>query len=167
MNEDVIKWKHFPCYWPFVKGIHRWPVDSPNKDQVRGALMLSLICAWTNDWAKDRYASDLRRHRTHYDVTVMSHQEAGLASHDTASKHCYLAIFPVPAQSLHQCHVNSQFVRNKYVIVMWRVLIYAFCKMLYPNQWNLCDKNHPSKNNCSIKIKQWYAPETAFYKLDV
>ena len=24
-NEDVIKWKHFPRYWPFVRGIHRWP----------------------------------------------------------------------------------------------------------------------------------------------
>ena len=24
---DVIKWKHFPRYWPFVRGIHRsiWP----------------------------------------------------------------------------------------------------------------------------------------------
>ena len=22
-HDDVIKWKHFPCYWPFVLGIHR------------------------------------------------------------------------------------------------------------------------------------------------
>ena len=21
-HDDVIKWKHFPCYWPFVRGIH-------------------------------------------------------------------------------------------------------------------------------------------------
>ena len=27
-RDDVIKWKHFPRYWPFVGGIHRWPVDS-------------------------------------------------------------------------------------------------------------------------------------------
>ena len=20
----IIKWKHFPCYWPFVRGIHQW-----------------------------------------------------------------------------------------------------------------------------------------------
>ena len=25
-HDDVIKWKHFPCYWPFVRGIHRSPV---------------------------------------------------------------------------------------------------------------------------------------------
>ena len=48
------------------------PVDFPDKDQWRGALMLSLICAWTNGWANNRYAGDLRRHRAHYDVTVMS-----------------------------------------------------------------------------------------------
>ena len=23
VHDDVIKWKHFPCYWPFVQGIHR------------------------------------------------------------------------------------------------------------------------------------------------
>ena len=25
-HDDVIKWKHFPLYWPFVRGIHRSPV---------------------------------------------------------------------------------------------------------------------------------------------
>ena len=24
-------WKHFPHYWPFVRGIHRWPVNSRTK----------------------------------------------------------------------------------------------------------------------------------------
>ena len=69
-HDDVIKWKHFPRYWPFVIGIHRWPVDSPHKGQWRGALMDSLVCTWTNGWANNRDASDLRRHRAH-DVTVM------------------------------------------------------------------------------------------------
>ena len=31
--------KHFPRYWPFVRGIHRPPVNSPHKGQWRGALM--------------------------------------------------------------------------------------------------------------------------------
>ena len=38
-HDDVIKWKHFPRYWPFVRGIHRWLVNSPYKGQWRGALM--------------------------------------------------------------------------------------------------------------------------------
>ena len=56
----------------FVGGIHWSPVDSPHKVQWRGALIFSLICAWTNVGANNRDAGDLRRHRTHYDVTVMS-----------------------------------------------------------------------------------------------
>ena len=38
-HDDVIKWKHFSRYWPFVRGIHRLPVNSPHKGQWRGALM--------------------------------------------------------------------------------------------------------------------------------
>ena len=57
--------------WPCVRGIHRSPVNSPHKGQWRGALMFSLICAWTNNGAINGDASDLRRHRAHYDVTVM------------------------------------------------------------------------------------------------
>ena len=45
-HDDDIKWKHLPLYWPFVRGTHRSPEDSPNKGQWRGALMFSLICAW-------------------------------------------------------------------------------------------------------------------------
>ena len=71
MHEDVIKWKQFPRYWPFVRVIHRSPVNSPNKDQWRGALMFTLICARINGWVNNRAAGDLRRHCAHYDVILM------------------------------------------------------------------------------------------------
>ena len=32
--DDVIKWKHFPRYWLFVRGIHRSPVYSPSQRPV-------------------------------------------------------------------------------------------------------------------------------------
>ena len=67
-----MKWKHFPRYWPFVRRIHRSPVNSPHKGQWRGALIFSLICVWINDWVNNGEAGDLRRYRIHYDVTVMS-----------------------------------------------------------------------------------------------
>ena len=73
-HDDVIKWKHFPRYWPFVRGIHRFPVNSPHKGQRRGALMFSLICVWINGWVNDREAGDLRRYHAHYDVTVMDYR---------------------------------------------------------------------------------------------
>ena len=44
-HDDVIKWKHFPRYWPFV---------------------------WINGWVNKREAGDLRRYRAHYDVTVLT-----------------------------------------------------------------------------------------------
>ena len=71
-HDDVIKWKHFPRYWPFVRGIHRSPVNSPHKGQWRGALIFSLICARINGWVNSRYAGDLRHHWAHYDVIVMN-----------------------------------------------------------------------------------------------
>ena len=32
-HDDVIKWKHFPRYWPFVRGIHWSPVNSLHEGQ--------------------------------------------------------------------------------------------------------------------------------------
>ena len=69
IHDDVIKWKHFPRHWPFVRGIHRSPVNSPHKGQWRGSLMFSLI--WIHGWVNNREAGNLRRYRAHYDVTLM------------------------------------------------------------------------------------------------
>ena len=33
-HDDVINWKPFPRYWPFVRGIHRFPVNSPSQRPV-------------------------------------------------------------------------------------------------------------------------------------
>ena len=71
IHDDVVKWKHFPRYWPFVRGSHRSPVNFSHKGQWRGALMFSLICARINGCVNKREPGDLRRHRAHYDVTVM------------------------------------------------------------------------------------------------
>ena len=72
VHDDVIKWKHYPRYWPFMRGIHRSLVNSPHKGQWRAALMFSLICVWINGWVNNREAGDLRRYRAHYDVIVMN-----------------------------------------------------------------------------------------------
>ena len=42
-----------------------------HKGQWRGAFTFSLICTWINGWVNNREAGDLRRHRAHYDVTVL------------------------------------------------------------------------------------------------
>ena len=57
-HDDVIKWKHFPRYWPFVRGIHGSPVNSPHKGQWRGALMFTLIWARIYGWVNNCEAGD-------------------------------------------------------------------------------------------------------------
>ena len=71
MHDHVIKWKHFPVYWPSVRGIHQSLVNPPHKGEWRGALVFSLICDWTTNWANTRDAGDLWRHRAHHGVTVI------------------------------------------------------------------------------------------------
>ena len=63
--------KTFSALLVLCVGIHRSPVNSPCRGQWRGILIFSLICAWINGWVNNREASDLRRHRSHYDVIVM------------------------------------------------------------------------------------------------
>ena len=68
-------WRHqmgtFPRNWPFVRGIHRSPVNSPHKGQWHGALMF-FICVWTNGSINTRDGGDLRRHHAHYGVIAMN-----------------------------------------------------------------------------------------------
>ena len=51
----------------------RWIPSTNARDA--GLLMFSLICAWINGSVSNREAGDLRRHRIHYDVTIMELQK--------------------------------------------------------------------------------------------
>ena len=68
-HDDLIKWKHFPLYWPFVRRTHPSAVNSPHKGQWRRALMFSLICTLNKrlckqswDWWFDTPLRSLWRH---------------------------------------------------------------------------------------------------------
>ena len=64
LHDDVIKLKHFPRNWPFVRGIHRSPVNPPpphthtKQSSVTPSFDDFFICAWTNGWVNDREAGD-------------------------------------------------------------------------------------------------------------
>ena len=47
---DVIKWKHFSCYCPLLRGIHQWLAYSPDKGTVTQISDVSLLLVWTNCW---------------------------------------------------------------------------------------------------------------------
>ena len=114
-HDDVIKRKHFPRYWPFVRGIHRSPVNSPHNGQWRGALMFSLICVWINGWVNNGEADDLRCYRTHYDITVMCQHH--LSVQEIANiMFCFLKWFQHRRSSyrklycISHCHVCNFFI---------------------------------------------------------
>ena len=89
-HDDVIKRKHILRYWPFVRRIHRSPVNSPHKGQWRETLMFSLICAWTNDWVNHGNAGDLKRHRTHYDVTLMRMWNVSICTYVSVIRYAFV-----------------------------------------------------------------------------
>ena len=71
MHYDVIKWKHFPSNWPFVRGIHRsrWIPHTKTSDAELWCFV--FMCVWINGWVNNREAGDLRLHCGHCDVIIM------------------------------------------------------------------------------------------------
>ena len=55
---------------------HRW-IPLTKASQWRTALMGFFTCVWTKGCANNRDAGDLRRHRAHYDVTLMIQLSVG------------------------------------------------------------------------------------------
>ena len=60
---------------PFCVGNSPVTGEFPHKGHWHGALMFSLICAWTNSWVNYRDAGDLRRHLAYNDVIVMKRKD--------------------------------------------------------------------------------------------
>ena len=85
-HDEVIKWKHFPRYWPFVRGIHRSPVNSPHKGQWRGALRLNKRLneqSW--GWGFKTPSCPLWRHCNGFAATwVIIHKSLNASCMDTA-----------------------------------------------------------------------------------
>ena len=91
IHDDVIKWKYFPRYWPFVRRIYRSPVNSPHKGQWRGALMgffylhpnKRLSKQWRGWWFETP-SCPLWRHRNDLSFLPvhewMGHDKVGVAS---------------------------------------------------------------------------------------
>ena len=49
-NGDVMTWKHWPHYWPFVKGINRWPVNFSWKRSGYGGVVIFFIILVLDWW---------------------------------------------------------------------------------------------------------------------
>ena len=153
MHDDVIKWKHFPRYWPFVRGIHQSPVNSPNKGKWRGALMFSMIYAWINGWVNNREVGDLWHHRVHYDITVMAfYHDSFVYMHHHIAVWIVICFYPhmiIPI--LKQCfgklrgalYHRVAYLRGRFLLILkrkikifcWTHLSYSFSCINYFVFW--------------------------------
>ena len=67
-HDDVITWKHFPRYWSFVRGIHRSPVNSPQKLVMRSfdvffdLRLNKRLSQQSWGWCFERLSRSLWRH---------------------------------------------------------------------------------------------------------
>ena len=142
-HDDVIKWKQFPRNWPFVRGIHRWPVNSPHKGQWRGALMVFFDDAWTHDWANNRDTGDLRRHHTHYDVTLKKSVSDVQSMLDARDHFLGLLLF--------WGHNRFFATREIKVFLVWK------CEIGRKLVWKLLNILNPRKfmKNCPSIVETW------------
>ena len=63
-HDNVIKWKRFPRYWPFVRGIHRLPVNSPRKDLSFDLRLNKWLSKQSWGWWFETLSCSLWRHRS-------------------------------------------------------------------------------------------------------
>ena len=90
---DVMTWKCFMHYWPFVKGIHL--VDSLHKGPVMHNIDVSLMLARTNCYANSGMGSDLRCHNAHLTCCAFA-----LFWVDHVSNECMRCIYPYSSELL-------------------------------------------------------------------
>ena len=81
-HDDVIKWKHFSCYWPLCREFigNRWIPLPKASDTELWCFLWSA--RWINGWVNNRQSGYLRSNRAHFDVIVMLRNELGWNSNE-------------------------------------------------------------------------------------
>ena len=87
--------------------------------------MFSFHCTWTNSWANDGDAGDLRRHRAHYDVIVMNPSEISSHVHMGCIEHMQQINF----MSMYDDRRVTKSVKIKSILcdISWHVFILLDC----------------------------------------
>ena len=155
IHDDVIKWKHFPRYWPFVRGIHWSQVNSPHKAQWRWVLMFSLIYTWINN----RDASDLRRHRAHHDVTVVN-VESVLQSDwiELLRFQRWIDQMGLVVLSFCECRHNKDWWMTGWPsLVLMGFMTSRLVARIYWTLWIICDLNACRGECCFRKLRDMIA----------
>ena len=100
-----------------------------------GLWCFSFISAWTNGWANNGDAGDLRRHRAHYDVIVMGIQLIGRLTFPLLKQRFYVII------SLSSRHILLGTTSIKIGVFLWSTSVAV---------WSLINAYTHLKNGCHI-----------------
>ena len=106
----------FSALLTLCAGIH------PHKGHWRGSLMFSLIFAWTNGRVNNRDVGDLRRHRAHHYVTLMT--LAMIISRNSTESRVFFIL-----HSQHHNDLNSIVLGKTY----WGLKAFTFNTVLFNN----------------------------------
>ena len=70
-HDDVIKWKHYLCYWPFCAGNSLVTGKFPSQRPVTRSFDVFHDLCLNKRLSEQWWGWCLRCHRAHYDITVM------------------------------------------------------------------------------------------------
>ena len=103
-HDDVIKWKHFPRYWPFVRGIHQ-PAEFPTQRPVTRSFDVFFDLRLNKPLSKQSWVwwfetlpAPLWRHSNAWDGTGVIHVQIGTPCgywEDAGEYMCLEAMRPV------------------------------------------------------------------------
>ena len=99
------------------------PGEFPAQRPVTRSFDVLLVYAWINDWVNNSEAGDLRRHRGHYDVNVMTmHDTTATTHHEIISLCGLLTTQIIKRDLLHLEMYNTAYLITLYVwciIALW------------------------------------------------
>ena len=134
-HDDVIIWKHFPRYWPFVRGIHRSLVDYLSKPVTQSFHVFFDL----------RLNKRLREHSWPRWFETPSH---------SLWRHCYMLIF-IPITSNHTSYEEVRYLLPlRCITVRWRINAETYLSFMIP---------HVSKFLIEEKYFEWKGKGTTNY----
>ena len=144
----------FSALLALVRGIYRSPVNSSHKGQWRGALMFSFICTWIKGWVNNREADDLRRLRTHYDVTVMLMSFFPCAHFPVSHPTEWYAFYSTMEMGAHEVRLQFPFIMDIYKEVYCPLLnpLYNTLQVIFLIFVNI----YGNKNNFHCHCHRWF-----------
>ena len=155
----------FPCYWPFVKGIHRSPMPPPPFNSPRGHWVTeSFNLAWSISMVNSSLSGS---RNTHISLTTNQYVMTGEFPAQMASNAENVSIW----WSHHEVlNIERPAVRPTWDTFYWHglTLIPAWISNhKHIKAWDEITYPFPNFNGCTVEVWEWICNFTPHYIMDV